>query len=157
MSAFREWMLCLIASALALSLLRALMPKGAAGKVGGLAIGLVLVLLILKPLAAISPDWLLDSFRTQFEAASAYPEDLAVTNESYLESVMSQRCEEYIVSQGEALGVTVEARVECVWQSGYPVPDKVTLWGMRSQELERMITEELGVAQESIVVEEVKE
>lgn len=156
MSFLREWILSILACALVLSLLRALMPKGSVRKVGELAIGMVLFLVIVRPLTELTPAWLTHIFADQVTAASAYPDDLTVTNESYLESVMSQRCEEYIISQAQKLGVEIAAEVECVWQGGYPVPDKVVLVGTASKELERMIQSELGVAADRIVYEEVK-
>lgn len=157
MSALRDWMLSLTAGALALSLMRALMPRDAAGKVGELAIGLVMVVLLLRPLTNLSPDWLVDSLEAQLTSAQAYPEELQAANDSYLESVMSRRCEEYIVSQGAALGLTVDATVECLWRSGCPIPARVILTGESSDELERIIMEELGVEQTAILIREVEE
>lgn len=157
MELLRDWMLSGLAAALALSLLRALMPKGGAGKVGELAIGLVLFVVILRPLAEALPSWLSGSFVQQVEAASAYPDDLTVANERYLEDVMSRRCGEYIESQGQALGLEVDANVTCVWQEGYPVPDQVLLQGERSEALERYIVSELGILPQNIRYEGVEQ
>ena len=155
----RGWLLSILAAALLLSVLQAAMPKGTVRQVGGLAAGLVLILVILRPVFELTPDWLTASVEAQYQSASAYADDLEVTNESYLESIMSQRSAEYIVSQAAALGYTVEAQVDCTWSDGYPVPACATVRGTidpsaRTQ-LDACIRTDLGIPSEQITYEEV--
>lgn len=158
MTFLREWILSILAVSLLLGILLAAMPKGTVRQVGALAAGMVLFLVVLRPITEHAPRWLSGALEEQYQAASAYSEDLQVTDESYLESIMSQRCAEYIVSQAEDLGYSVEAEVGCTWSDGYPIPTRAAIRGeidgQGKAALEAYITTQLDIPAQAITYEE---
>lgn len=159
MTAFlREWITSILAAAMVLGILLSLMPKGSVRQVGALAAGMVLFLVILRPVLQVIPGQLMDALEEQYVQAGAYSGSLDAANESYLESIMSQRCAEYIVSQAGGMGCQVEAMVECDWQDGYPVPCAVTIRGTVDgavkTALESDIESQLGIMPQAITYEE---
>ena len=141
-----------------LAMLLAAMPKGTVRQVGVLAAGLILFLVVLRPVLQVIPDRIIDSLEEQYIQASAYPDGLEMANESYLESIMSQRCAEYIISQAGAMDCQVDVLVECSWSNGYPVPSAVTIRGELDEEarriLEQDIQSQLDVLPEAITYKE---
>ena len=87
--------------ALLLGVLEAAVPKGPVRGVVRLAAGLVLAIVVFSPLVGALPGWISGALGSEWEAAAAFSDDLEQTNESYLETIMSQRAAEYIVTQAE--------------------------------------------------------
>lgn len=159
MTAFlREWLLSVLGAAMVLALLLSAMPKGSVRQIGSLAAGMVLFLVILRPVLELVPDKIMDALEEQYIQASAYPDGLETANESYLESIMSQRCEEYIISQAGAMGCRVKASVKCSWRDGYPIPSAVTICGDLNDAvraaLEQDMQLQLDIPPEAVTYEE---
>lgn len=157
--AVRNWILSIMAAALLLSILEAASPKGPVRGVVRLAAGLVLFLVIVSPLASGLPGWITSGLSEELASVTAFSEDLEETNESYLETIMSQRASEYIVTQAEEMGLSLTASVTCEWtEEGLPVPAEAVLQGAISEKereaLSNIIQEELGIAKEQITYEE---
>lgn len=158
MAGLRSWLLAILAAAFFLAVVQAAMPKGPVRQVGSLAAGLLLFLVILRPLVNLTPGWLTGYFEDAYEEAAAYSDSLETADESYLETIMSRQCAEYIVSQAGALGCTVEARVECVWSDGWPAPASAVVRGALSpaqqEQLSAYMQSELGIPKDGIRYEE---
>lgn len=157
--AVKNWVLSILAAALLLGVLEAAVPKGPVRGVVRLAAGLVLLLVVAAPLAERLPGWAEGALGNQLEAAAAFSDELEVTDESYLETIMSQRAAEYIVTQAEEMGVTLTASVTCDWtEEGLPVPAGAVLRGdvpeQARQALTGVIQAELGIPAEQITYEE---
>ena len=154
----RDWLLSVLAAAMVLTLLLSAMPKGSVRHVGSLAVGMVLFLVVLRPVLQLVPEKIMNSLESSYIQASAYPDELEMANESYLESIMSRRCEEYIISQAGAMGYQVEALVVCSWNNGYPIPSAATIWSEMDDAsraaLEEDIQNQLNLLPEAITFEE---
>ena len=157
--AVRNWILSILAAALLLSILEAASPKGPVRSVVRLAAGLVLFLVVVSPLAAGLPDWITGGLSEELASVTAFSEDLEETNESYLETIMSQRASEYIVTQAEEMGLSLTASVTCAWtEEGLPVPTEAVLRGdvpeQARETLTSVIQEQLGIQADHITYEE---
>lgn len=160
MAQIRTWLLSVLTAALFLGVLESVIPKGAVRQVGRLAVGLVLTLVLCRPLAG----WLPEALHTQWEqaqAASAVADDsLAECSADYLLSVMSRRSAEYIQSAADELGASVSASVTCRWEGELPVPDAAAVTGSLSAEQRQLLAEciadQLGIGAEQITFQEVQ-
>ena len=157
--AVKKWILAILAAALLLGLLEALAPKGPVRGVARLAAGLVLFLVVVSPLAAGLPDWVGRAFEEELASVTVFSDELTDTNESYLETIMSQRAAEYIVTQAEEMGLSLTASVSCAWtEEGLPVPAGAVLRGEvpteTRAELSQVIQAELGIPADQITYEE---
>lgn len=125
-----------------------------------MAIGLVLFLVVLRPLTGSVPQAIAAFLQVDVSAVTEEQLRLKETNESYLETIMSEKSKEYIEAQAEALGISVAAEVCCTWQEGLPVPVKAVLKGSCSagdvvQQLCEIVERDLGISKERIQYEEV--
>lgn len=157
--AIKNWILSILAAALLLGLLEAAAPKGPVRGVARLAAGLVLFLVVVSPLAAGLPDWVGRALGEELESVAVFSDDLEETNESYLETIMSQRASEYIVTQAEEMGLSLTASVTCDWtEEGLPVPAEAVLWGQVPEQARETLTnaiqEQLGIQADHITYEE---
>ena len=157
--AMKNWILTILAAALLLGLLEAAAPKGPVRGVARLAAGLVLFLVVVSPLAAALPDWVSRGLGEDLGSVAAFSDELEETNESYLETIMSQRASEYIVTQAEEMGLSLTASVTCDWtEEGLPVPSSAVIWGEVPEQdqvtLNQTIQEGLGIEGEYITYEE---
>jgi stage III sporulation protein AF len=153
-----RWVLALVAVALMVSLLDALTPEGTARKVVRFTGGLLLVVVMLRPvsdLAGLDISALTEEFASQTGEASA---DLTDTNRDLLESLITQSTQAYIQRQGELLGVSCRAAVTCRWEEDLPVPDTVELIGHWTEEEKRIlsaqIADDLGIQAEKQIYKE---
>lgn len=157
--AIKNWILSILAAALLLGLLEAAAPKGPVRGVARLAAGLVLFLVVVSPLAAGLPDWVGRALGEELESVAVFSDDLEETNESYLETIMSQRASEYIVTQAEEMGLSLTASVTCDWtEEGLPVPAEAVLRGQVPEQARETLTnaiqEQLGIQADHITYEE---
>ena len=104
MESVRTWVLSILAAALLLGLLESCAPKGPVRSVAKLAAGLALFLAVAAPVEERLPDWLGRSFREELASVTAFSDTLIETDKTYLETIMSRRVAEYIVSEAERAG-----------------------------------------------------
>jgi stage III sporulation protein AF len=147
-----QWVLALVAVALVVALLDALTPEGSAHRVMRLAGGLLLLVIMLRPLnTLVGMDFsdLVEEFAQQDTGRDT---DLDDTNRELLESLTIQSAQAYIQRQGELLGVECRATVTCQWQEDLPVPCEVELVGHWTEESQTSlcarIAEDLGISAE---------
>ena len=141
MDGIRQWLLGVLAAAMALSLLYALLPKGAARATGGL----ILLLVVLGPLAGLDLSDLAlryeDLSRDMERQAEAYRRE----GQAQLELGIQQRTAAYISEKAAQLGLSCRPRVETAWRDGVPYPSGVTLDIAENQALAEVLTDELGI------------
>lgn len=160
MEQVRAWLLSVLAAALFLGVLESVIPKGSVRQVGRLAAGLVLTLVLCRPLA----DWLPGALRSQWEqaqSASVSADDsFAEASADYLSAVMSQRSAEYIQSAADGLGASVTASVTCRWEGELPVPEAAEISGSLSEDQRQSLVEtvstQLDIPAERIRFQEVE-
>ena len=138
MNLLKDWLLGVIAAALAVALAQALTPEGAVKKVGRLVGGLVLLLAVVRPLGKLELDGL--------AVAAANMGSLAGTEERAGEKVMKtlivEKAGAYIVDKGSALGVDCQASVTVrADETGWLVPWAVEITGDLTAEQERRLSQ----------------
>ena len=148
MTFLREWLLGIVAAALAIALAQSLTPEGTVKKVGKLVGGLVLLLAVVKPIARVDPSALAGLW-TASEYGSA--QAAAQGGEEVLKILIAQKTGAYIVDKGQSLGCEVtRAEVTVAGdESGWPVPWSVVVKGdwtlEQREELSRVIAETLAI------------
>ena len=122
-------------------------PEGALRKITRFTGGLLLLLAMLRPLAAYEPDaaaWSAGGYR---EAVARLEQELTAERENTLRDGIAAEWEEYIEDKAGSLGAEVRAEAEL--DAAGNVPERVTLRGTYSEELSRFLASELGVAEEN--------
>lgn len=146
MSILKDWLLSVTAAALAVALAQAVTPEGTVKKIGALVGGMVLLLVMVKPVLAINPEELADL------TADYIPQGAGEISqgEQMMKSLIAQKTSAYIVDKGAALGVACEAEVTVqADESGWPVPWSAEITGPFTPEqhaaLSKALEEELGI------------
>ena len=150
MAAVKAWLLGVTLTALAAGLARQLAPQGREQAAVRLVGGLLLVLALLRPIAALRwedlPALEAGSFSAQTEEqARAYRQEQT----DALSAIIAERLEAYIWDKGCELGLELAVTVTCAeTESGVPLPDAVTIAGPYSAALSAWLTEEVGIPAE---------
>lgn len=118
----RGWLLGLVAAALILTVLRALVPKGSIRPVARVTAGLVLLLVLLRPLAGLGGGSLRVRYDELEREITARIEDYQTLHENELESIIADSTAAYISEQAAHLGLTCRAEVRCEVRDGTPRP-----------------------------------
>lgn len=145
MSVFRTWLFGIVAAAMVLSILYALIPKGALLTIAKCTGGLVMLLVVLRPLLTLD----MDSLRWQYEAwegtIQQQTEAYTDANRQEMAVIIQQETAAYISEKAAALGLTCHPEVTCQERDGVPFPVGVTLDIPRSPALAEVIETDLGI------------
>ena len=141
----RGWLLGLVAAALILTVLRALVPKGSIRPVARVTAGLVLLLVLLRPLAGLG-GWPLRARYYELEREiTALIEDYQTLLENELESIIADSTAAYISEIAASLGIDCRVQVEVLTEDGLPLPYGASLDVERDQVLSDYMAQELGI------------
>ena len=148
MSILKDWLLSVTAAALALALAQALTPEGTVKKIGALIGGMILLLVLVKPVMAIDLEDLADWTARYIPQTEIEPDQ----GEQMMKSLIAQKTSAYIVDKGAALGCDCRVTVTVVTdESGWPVPWAAEITGSFTPEqraaLEEVLAQELGIPQ----------
>ena len=124
---FRTWLFGIVAASMALSILYALLPKGAILTAAKCAGSLILILVMLRPLVTLQVEDLEFSYDVWEEKTTEQTEQLAQDNLREMEALIEEECSAYISEKAAQLGLTVKAEVLCEVRDGVPFPAEVTL------------------------------
>ena len=106
MSVFRTWLFGIVAAAMVLSILYALLPKGALLTVARCTGGLIMLLVVIRPLLALD----LTGVHTDYEAwqrtIQQQTDDYADANRQEMAAIIQQETAAYISEKAAALGLT---------------------------------------------------
>ncbi|MBQ2782398.1 MAG: hypothetical protein IJE94_04305 [Oscillospiraceae bacterium] len=127
MTFFRTWLFGIVAASMALSILYALLPKGAILTAAKCAGSLILILVMLRPLVTLRVEDLAVPYDVWEERTAEQTEQLTQDNLSSMEALIEEECSAYISEKAAQLGVTVKAEVLCEVRDGVPFPAEVTL------------------------------
>lgn len=145
MDGIRQWLLGILAAAMGLSLLYALLPKGAVRAAAKAAGGLILLLAVLGPAAGLD----LSDLAVRYEDLSRDMEQQAETyrreGQAQLELGIRQRTAAYISEKAAQLGLSCHPRVEVTWRDGVPYLGSVTLDMAENRALSAILEEDLGI------------
>ena len=144
MELLRSWILGVTVTAMALAAARAVMPEGPVKRAGRLTAGLVLVLAMLGPVAALEQtDW--ESFLEDLpKEIVSEPADTSV------QAVIEEELSAYLEGKAGELGLSCRAEVVCETdEHGVPIPKEVRITGTldeaQRQTLSAIITNDIGV------------
>lgn len=148
-AAVRSYQLSIAAVGLLLSLIQAILPKGAAKKTAVLAGSLLLILTVLSPLAQLDYDNIARSIsRIQMDTETMRT-GIEVGNRELMAKIIKQNCEAYILDKAEEMGLPLTVEITVSGGADYPYPTAVTIRGVASaaqrQALTRYIEENLGI------------
>ena len=145
MDGIRQWLLGILAAAMGLSLLYALLPKGAVRAAAKATGGLILLLAVLGPAAGLD----LSDLTVRYEDLSRDMEQQAETyrreGQAQLELGIRERTAAYISEKAAQLGLSCHPRVEVTWRGGVPYPGSVTLDMAENRALSAILEEDLGI------------
>lgn len=144
MSVLRSWLLGVIAAAAALSILYALIPKGKLLAIAKVTGGLVLLLVMLRPLPGLDLDALPDLLGSA-DAIRADAEVMQTETQEALSALIADKTAAYIQAKAAEMGLDCRAEVRCEERGGTPFPAQVTLDIPRSPALEDVIEKDLDI------------
>ena len=148
MTFLRSWLLSVTACAVLVSIVQQLTDGGTMKKIVRFVGGMVLMLAMLRPLLSLTFDLPeLDGGHYR-EAVEALKETLRAEQDSTLSDSIAAQTQTYIEDKAGELGLDVRAEVQTSLQGGVPLPDAVTLYGIKSAALGAYIAQELGIAEE---------
>ena len=145
--ALRTWLLSIIAAGLVLSILYALLPKGRLRPIVRTAGGVVLMLVILRPLTELDLEGFAVSYDDYAQEIRELTEQYRAADTAELAAIIERETAAYISDKGAALGVTCHAEL----RSGVPYPCAVTLDVERNETLAACIAADLGIGKEAQV------
>ena len=146
MGALREWLTSLVAVSMLLSVAQNLVPEGSIRKIASFTGGLILLVVLLRPLLGADLSRLDLHLEDYERAIGQRQEELASAGEAELAGIIEERTAAYISDKADTLGLAVKVQVETKPAGdGVPVPWRAELWGPRSPALATYMEEELGI------------
>ena len=146
MGALREWLTSLVAVSMLLSVAQNLVPEGSIRKISSFTGGLILLVVLLRPLLGADLSRLDLHLEDYERAIGQRQEELASAGEAELAGIIEERTAAYISDKADTLGLAVKVQVETKPAGdGVPVPWRAELWGPRSPALATYMEEELGI------------
>ena len=145
MEAVRAWLTSVVLVSVLLSAAQSLIPPGTVRKAAGFTGGLILLLVLLRPVLGAD----LEHLELEFDHYQARQEELADTQTEAMASIIAEQTEAYILDKAGELGLEVTVRVETRTEgNGIPVPWSAELTGSWSQALASALETELGIPAE---------
>jgi len=147
--ALQNWLTAVLAAAMLVSAAEKLTPDGAVRKIASLTGGLVLLIVLVRPLTYLRGTELSLSFSRQREEIESRQEELQAEGQSELAELIAEKTEAYILDKADSLGVSCEAEVTtAVGEGGLPVPWQAELSCGPNEALSAYLKDELGIPEE---------
>ena len=142
----KDWLMGVACAALIVALAQRLAPSGAAGKLGRLTGGLVLLLAAIQPVIQVDPAALLAGAGEYGQAWSAQAPSLDQTNGQLLKTIIAQRTGAYILDKAAGLGAACQVTVTVGEQTedSYPLPEAVVITGALTAEQQAALTQQIA-------------
>ena len=148
-AAVREWLTAVVASSLLLSVVQTLVPEGRLRRTASFTGGLVLTVILLRPLLGADLRGLEVRMEDYREAIEARQAELEAAGDQQLRAIIETRTAAYISDKAAALGLTLQVQVEArPGEEGIPIPWEAELTGGRSEALAAWMEGELGIPRE---------
>ena len=153
-----NWPIGVTAAALLCALADSLMPEGSVRRVGRLALGLVMLAAVLRPLVqieAVSPAELWSDYQAQ---TAQEQQRLEEERDQTMKTIIEREFAAYIVDKAAQMGVECTAQVTCeLEENGVFLPQSAVLQGTFSseqrEEMAGVLEEELGIAREQQIIQ----
>jgi len=131
------------------TLIGALLPENKIKKLALTAGGLLVILTVISPVAALDTEAMAKTMSRFILETETARTGISVHQEDLLRDIIKDRCETYILDKASSMGLTVQAEVTLSDTAGTPCPVAVTIRGEMTLEqmrkLSRYITEDLGI------------
>ena len=149
MEAVRAWLTSVVLVSVLLSAAQSLIPPGTVRKAAGFTGGLILLLVLLRPVLGADLEHLELDFDHYQAAVEERQEELADTQTEAMASIIAEQTEAYILDKADALGLELTVRVQTQpGEDGVPCPAAVEVDGPRSEDLAAYMEQELGIPEE---------
>ena len=156
-AALRGWLTSVIYTAMVVAVAENMAPPGGMKKIISMVGGLILLIMLVKPLDQLEIGFLRQSYDSYARSVEMRQEELEKDSLQELERLIEQRTSAYILDKAKGLGLDCQVTVRCqVGEEGVPYPHRVTIQGTVSEELKIWIGEELGIPAERQVFYEVE-
>ena len=143
--ALRGWLLGITAAGMLVGILYALLPKGRMKPIAHTVGGVVLLLVIVKPVIGLDPERLTLRYQAYQQQIQALTEEYRQAGTEELSALIADKTAAYIASKGEDMGLTCTPQVETEQRSGVPCPSAVSLDISRDEALAAWIRTELDI------------
>ena len=154
MDTLRMWLLGVTVTSFLLSLAEALVTQDGVKRVLRLAGGLLLILVMVRPLLGLAGAAPAFSFSRYAEEAAALEENFALRQEEELSALIAGEMAAYISDKAEALGVPCDVTVEVAVEEGVPLPRSAAMTIPYHAGLSRWIAGELKIREENQIWQE---
>ena len=142
MEELRQWLLSISVCAVLLSFARRFVPEGAMSEVVKFTAGVLLLLVLLRPLAGGEIVLSVQEFSAYGAELAKTQQELSGKRDMAVKQSIERKTEEYIEAKG------LRAEVECEWEGGAWLPRHAVLYGRRTQALSDFLSVELGITQQ---------
>ena len=147
--AVREWLISVVCTAMLVSAAENAAPSGEMRKTVSLIGGLILLIMLVRPLNELRPGWILSESGSYTRTVEQVKKELQTEQQESLRSLIEQRVEAYISDKAAELGLECRVEVESsVGEDGLPRPFSVTVYGEPDRELQNWIHTELDIPKE---------
>jgi stage III sporulation protein AF len=143
--AVRSWLTAIVAVTLLLSVLQTLLPAGAIRQIASFTGGLLLLVVLLRPLLGAELEDLQLDLSDYAQAIQERQAELTQAGETALEERIAEQTAAYISDKAPNVTVRVTTEPDA---DGVPIPVEAELWGPWSEELAAYMEEELGIVRE---------
>ncbi|SBW03518.1 Stage III sporulation protein AF [uncultured Eubacteriales bacterium] len=139
----RSWLVGITCAAMIVALAESLSPAGAVHKVGRLTGGLVLLLAILRPVAALDLGDLSGILAQYRVEAAGYSTLLDDENERLMKAIIEEETSAYILDKAAVLGIEDCTVTVAVADGERPVPEAVTVMGSLTENQQRALSRQI--------------
>lgn len=150
MEGIHQWIVSITAASMLTALCQAMMPAGAVKRVSNMTCGLLLFIVILRPVIRADYGQLLSSFADYYNGLGTYDSTLEETNFALTESIIARDTAAYIEDKAAETGITCTVTVQCGEKDGLTVPTRITVWGSLTSEEEQQVS---AMAVEALAIE----
>lgn len=141
----RGWLLGITAAGMLVGILYALLPKGRMKPIARAIGGMVLLLVIVKPVIGLDPERLTLRYQAYQRQIEALAEEYRQAGDEELSALIADKTAAYIASKGEDMGLPCTPQVETEQRDGVPCPSAVRLDIPRDEALAAWIQTELDI------------
>ena len=147
MGAVQEWLTSVVMVTMVLSVVQALIPEGQIRKTGSFLGGLILIVVLLRPILGMDAGGVI-SPESYEDRVKNCQEELEQSARSEWETIIERKVAAYISDKADALGLEISAEVLVdTGDDGLPVLS-AELAGEPSEGLKTYLEEELGIPRE---------
>ena len=145
---FKNWLLAIVGASVCISLVSALLPKGAVRSITRVSGGLVLFLVMVSPLLG----WKTGELRVRYvDYQQQINEQIETYRQDYyqqMETRIAQETGAYISEKAGQMGLVCHPEIHVREQDGIPVPVGVTMDIPKDDALSGWIAKELDISKE---------